>query len=92
MRLTQTPVYAIRVHPRGRLAPLRCPFRAALRDNRPRLIRFAPWTWRLKKPRLGESRRGQSKVSRYLLASVAPRFHTVSDLPPEAGAGLIIVS
>jgi hypothetical protein len=94
MRLTQTPVYAIRAHPRGRLAPLRCPLRTALRGHRPQLARLAPWTLasEKKKPRLGEARRGQSKVSRYLLASVVPRFHTDSDLPPEAGAGLIIVS
>jgi hypothetical protein len=76
---------------RGRLAPLRGPFRAALRGHRPQLVRLAPWTL-ASKPRLAEARRGQFKVSRYLLASVVPRFHTDSDLPPEAGAGLIIVS
>src|SRR5712672_2569339 len=43
-----------------------------------------------KKPRLAEARRGRSsRASRYLLATVAPRFHTDSDLPPEAGVGLL---
>jgi hypothetical protein len=62
------------------------------RGHCPQLARLAPWTLASKKPRLAEARRGQTKVSRYLLASVVPRFHTDSDLPPEAGAGLIIVS
>jgi hypothetical protein len=32
------------------------------------------------------------RVSPYLLATVPPRFHTESDLPPEAGAGLLTLS
>jgi len=46
-----------------------------------------------KKPRLAEGRRSQSSgAPRYLRANVAPRFHTDSDLPPEAGAGLLTLS
>ena len=46
-----------------------------------------------KKPRLAEARRSQfSGAPCYLLATVAPRFHTDSDLPPEPGAGLLTLS
>jgi hypothetical protein len=48
---------------------------------------------RKKKPRLAEARREPIFLAPcYLLASVGPRFHTDSDLPPEAGAGLLILS
>jgi hypothetical protein len=33
-----------------------------------------------------------SEAVRYLLANVGPRFHTDSDLPPEAGVGLLTLS
>jgi hypothetical protein len=32
------------------------------------------------------------RATRYLLANVAPRFHSDSDVPPEAGLGLRILS
>ncbi len=50
---------------------------------------------RRKKTPLGRSRAGpifQSAVLYYLLANVGPRFHTDSDLPPEAGDGLLTLS
>ena len=33
-----------------------------------------------------------ARMSGYLLASVVLRFQTVSDMPPEPGAGLLILS
>jgi hypothetical protein len=45
------------------------------------------------RPRLAEARRSQSsEAPPYLLANVGLRFHTDSDLPPEAGAGLLTLS
>ena len=44
------------------------------------------------KARPAEAERDQSRVSPYLLATVPPRFHTESDLPPAAGAGLLTLS
>jgi hypothetical protein len=50
-------------------------------------------TRRRMRPRMAEARRGQSfRVLSYLLANVGPRFHTDSDLPPEAGDGLLTLS